>query len=553
MSNEKYATSVLNSSIEQDEAWKLADYEKPRTQHGLIGLFWKTMKIEQPDGSTLESQDYIISGDYKPEYTHGMITKDEIMAVIKILKTSPNYDLYPKKFSSKQNSSKMLSLASFFLLVLALVSLTLMPGPLKLISFTSLSILFMILFSVSCCSFWSSRTEFKHHLACRDVYFDEVLHNCNKLFEKRGVKFYYNDMSPTRDILVRVRKPRRQNRIVDGIAFEKYYLGFESIIKNAEEKKRNGKESEIHGADLGYAHKNVWGDFVVDSGRRTKMILDRMKRSQVKYGGEGAHHGVYHGHDGGAEKAPKKEKAEKVISSASGGGVKDFWFDGSHGSEKRPEAEDRTDRGVKDNIDEAKNPKVENKPKTSPPKEESKPEIKLNQKALDAQKPNKPSLPELKIDKVETKPDQGDNNNIKETEKTDREKPAGVNKNEEKEQEPDRLTKELIRINQNETKKSNEMNPLMMSNESMRKSAQDLRAKIEAFSPQVNPPFVSKDRHKRLQLEKETSEKLKKKQEDSAANAENAPFEAGDVEKEEKGGQEGAGGETDRRLVGGED
>lgn len=78
---------------------------------------------------------------------------------------------------------------------------------------------------------------------------------------------------------MRVRKPDLMKKI-EGEAFERHYLGFEPIIKNAEEKaEENGIES-VKGPDRVIAEKNVYGNFVADQGLRTRIVLEEMKENE---------------------------------------------------------------------------------------------------------------------------------------------------------------------------------------------------------------------------------------------------------------------------------
>lgn len=264
-----------------ETSWKLSEYGKPRTTLGLVSLFWKEYEYEDSKGKTINAQDYIFSEDYQPEFTFGMITRDEILAVLKRLKKCPEYALYPEKIKSQQKTSKIMILFSFLIFILSWVLLAVLKSQKKIYIFCGVCFIFVLTFCFACCQFSNSRSEFRRYLAYRDIYFDEVLKDCNKIFSKRGVKFYYNNFSKFRDIIVRIRKPELMKR-KEGETFERHYLGFESIIKNAEEvAKKKGVES-VKGVDKLIAEKNVYGNFVADEVLRTRMILEEMKENNVK-------------------------------------------------------------------------------------------------------------------------------------------------------------------------------------------------------------------------------------------------------------------------------
>lgn len=257
-------------------SWKDAEYGKPKTTIGLVGLFWKEFEYEDKKGKTIKHQDYIFSEDYKPEYTYGMITRDEILVVLQRLKKCPEYVLYPKKFKMMEQSSKVLILLSFLIFIASWVMLTVVKSKAKILIFCVMSFIFVFIFCIACCRFSSSRSKFKRYLAYRDIYFDEVLKDCNKMFSSRGVKFYYNNFSKYRDIVIRIRRPGFMKK-QEGEIFERHYLGFESIIKHSEEKARKLGKDKVTGPDLYINQKNVFGNFVVDEEKRGELVKEEMK------------------------------------------------------------------------------------------------------------------------------------------------------------------------------------------------------------------------------------------------------------------------------------
>ena len=239
----------------------------------MVSLFWKCFERETANGHIVYEYDYIYSKEYSPKYTYGVILKDEIDSVVDRLRKCPEYNLHPQIFDNRELKIKLLLLLSFTIFCFAWVSLTLFRGYFRLFSFLLLNIIFLMLFVISCARLSNNRGQYKHYLARRDVYFDEVMKNTNRIFRKRGVKFFYNDMSKSRDIIVRIRRPLKPVLIQENTKNERHYLGFETILKNAEEQVKNGKTGEIPECHKVIAKKNVYGSFVPENMRKKRVLM----------------------------------------------------------------------------------------------------------------------------------------------------------------------------------------------------------------------------------------------------------------------------------------
>lgn len=137
--------------------WKFASYSRPKTLPGMVSLFWKNFERENANGQLVQEFDYIYSKDYIPEYTYGVILKDEIDSVIARLRHCPEYNLHPDVYSRRELSHKICLLVSFAIFCLAWVSLTVCRGYVRLLSFLLLNIVFLMVFVMACARMSNNR------------------------------------------------------------------------------------------------------------------------------------------------------------------------------------------------------------------------------------------------------------------------------------------------------------------------------------------------------------------------------------------------------------
>lgn len=184
-------------------------------------------------------QDYVLSNTlYSPELTYGMITQKEIEVLFERLKESPHYILKPRSFSFLRALYLLMFFTAFCLFFLAFFLLSInqiIPFSPEL-CFAVPFICFIIFLLFGLFLFYCSKIQKRKYLSKRDIFFDEIIKDTNNLYASRGVKFYYNESSPDREVIIFVTKPNDEEmaRRAELIYAENNYLATKVEADNAE-------------------------------------------------------------------------------------------------------------------------------------------------------------------------------------------------------------------------------------------------------------------------------------------------------------------------------